>query len=75
MGGAAGGAAASPRLSGTRWVGLLDVFGFESTRQNSLEQLCINFTNERLLQLCLHDAFVATRAAYVEERANPSPSP
>ena len=50
---------------------MLDVFGFESTRQNSLEQLCINFTNERLLQLCLHDAFVATRAAYVEERANP----
>ena len=51
----------------TRWVGLLDVFGFESTRQNSLEQLCINFTNERLLQLCLHDAFVATRAAYAAE--------
>ena len=30
-------------------------------------QLCINFTNERLLQLCLHDAFVATRAAYAAE--------
>ena len=76
---AVGGAAASRRISEmlpahlaeggaeTRWVGLLDVFGFESTRQNSLEQLCINFTNERLLQLCLHDAFVATRAAYAAE--------
>ena len=50
---AVGGAAASRRISQmlpahlaegggaepqTRWVGLLDVFGFESTKHNSLEQ-------------------------------------
>eukprot|EP00927_Polykrikos_kofoidii_P069127 TRINITY_DN6450_c0_g4_i1.p1 TRINITY_DN6450_c0_g4~~TRINITY_DN6450_c0_g4_i1.p1 ORF type:complete len:1447 (+),score=225.31 TRINITY_DN6450_c0_g4_i1:242-4582(+) len=58
--------AASPG-SAKHFVGLLDIFGFESFAINRFEQLCINFANEKLQQKFTHDVFKEVQQEYNDE--------
>lgn len=54
-------------------IGILDIYGFEIFENNSFEQLCINYVNEKLQQIFIQLTLKTEQDEYVREQIKWTP--
>ncbi|KAG6907267.1 class II myosin [Tephrocybe rancida] len=62
-----------PRFASAHVIGILDIFGFEIFEDNSFEQLCINYVNEKLQQIFIELTLKTEQEEYVREQIKWTP--
>ncbi|KAJ4485765.1 P-loop containing nucleoside triphosphate hydrolase protein [Lentinula aciculospora] len=62
-----------PRTAHSQVIGILDIFGFEIFEDNSFEQLCINYVNEKLQQIFIELTLKTEQEEYVREQIKWNP--
>ncbi|KAG8886928.1 class II myosin [Tulasnella sp. 332] len=62
-----------PRGAYEQLIGVLDIYGFEIFQNNSFEQLCINYVNEKLQQIFIELTLKTEQEEYVREQIKWTP--